>query len=339
MRATFCPSMYQRTFCCHCFVFHFADSSAFCFCSFLRFPQLFCRFCTSAHTDTSCRSRRCACCASCHCMASFFRFCTVFLFCIHGNFCSGTHEVRQQKVDICITFIGFFHGCLFDDAFQGRCTVWIILTDIRQFLIDMFQCNGNRIVALKRQYAGNHFKHSDTQRIDIALFIHIAASCLFWRKIMYRTCCIGCGCHGCGTGSTGNAEVCYLYYAVCSHQNVLGFDVPMYDMCFVCLRKGRCDLDGYINGGTGIERCFLSNGCFQRIPMNVFHNDIVDISIFAYIIHTDNVRVRKSCGRTCFRTETFNKFFIANKFFPQNFDGHITIQFLVFAAVNHRHAP
>ena len=55
---------------------------------------------------------------------------------------------------------------------------------------------------------------------------------------MYRTCCIGCGCHGCGTGSTGNAEVCYLYYAVCSHQNVLGFDAVSYTHLDVYKRQG-----------------------------------------------------------------------------------------------------
>ena len=256
-----------------------------------------------------------------------------------SHFCSGTHQVCQHQINARITFIGFFHSRFFDDAFQGRCAVGVILTDVRQFLIDMFQRNGNGIVSLERQYTCNHFKHGNAQRVNVTLFIHIAASSLFWRKIMYRSCRIGWGCHGCGTGSTGNAEVCYLYHTVCPHQNVLGLDVPMYDMGFVCLRKGRCNLNGYINGGTGIKRRFLPNGCFQRIPMNVFHNDIVDLPLLANIIHTDNVGVRKSCGRTRFRTEPFDKFLVTDKFFPQNLNGHITIQFFIFAAVNHRHAP
>ena len=202
----------------------------------------------------------------------------------------------------------------------------------------MHQGNRYRVVALERQNTCDHFKHGDTQRVNITLFIHIAASRLFRGEIMDRTSRIGCCCHsGCSCRS-GNTEVCYLQHTVCAHQNVLGFDISMYNVRFMSLTQRRCDLNCHIDGRTGIERRFFLDRLFQCIPVDIFVYDIVYIAVFANIICSYDIGMGQSCCRAGFRTETFDELFIAHKFLSQNLQRYITIQFFIFASIYHSHA-
>ena len=269
-----------------CFLrcFHCSLCRLFHFRLFLRFTQSGCRFCPSGHPH-ACRTG-CRCTNRCR-----FLFRRLFFLCGTVQLRSGTNQVCQEKINACVAFICLFHCCLADDPLQRARTVRVILADIRQLVIDMHQCNADGIVALKRQYACNHFKHRDTQRIDIAFFIHIAASCLLRGEIMHRACRICRCCHGgCGCRS-GNTKIRHLYHAVCPYQNILGLDISMYDVRLMRLTQRRGNLNCHIDSRTGIKGCFFLDCLLQCIPVDVFINDIINISVLAHIIRSYDIRM------------------------------------------------
>ncbi len=182
-----------------------------------------------------------------------------------------------------------------NDSLQRRAAVRVILPDIRQLLIDMLQRDRNGIIPLKRQPACNHFKHRNAEGIDIAFFVHITAPRLFRRKIMDRARGI-CRCrHGCRGRGSCNAEIRYFYHAICPHKDILGLDIPMYNMPFMRLRKRGRNLYCHIDGRAGVKRSFFLYRLFQRIPMNIFHNNKVYIIVRPNIIYPHDIWVGKLC--------------------------------------------
>ena len=101
----------------------------------------------------------------------------------------------------------------------------------------MHQRNGHRIVSQERNSSRQHFVQDDAQGIEIGFFIHISASGLFWRKVMYGTDDGPFLPYAADDGSVihrlGNTEVCDFGGSFLSHQHVVRFDVPMDDVIFM----------------------------------------------------------------------------------------------------------
>ena len=99
----------------------------------------------------------------------------------------------------------------------------------------MLDCDGNGGVAVKRHSSGYHLVHGDTKGIDITLIVRISAAHLLRRAVMYAS-------HNVRTDRIGrsclcNTKVGKFYFSVCGNDDVLRFDITVYNIAVVCCFK------------------------------------------------------------------------------------------------------
>ena len=63
----------------------------------------------------------------------------------------------------------------------------------------------------------------------------------------------------------------------------------MYDVCLMRLTQRRGNLNGNIDSRTGIKGGFFLDCLLQRIPVDVFVYDILNISVLAHIIRSYDI--------------------------------------------------
>ena len=124
----------------------------------------------------------------------------------------------------------------------------------------MGQGHGHRIVSAEGNPACDHFKHGDTQRIQIAPFIAVSASGLLRRDVVDRA--HHCGIHGLGGNGPGYAKIRHLHLAVHGDQHVLGLDIPVDDVLFVGSLNALGHLDGNADGLLHIQTSFFCDIAF-----------------------------------------------------------------------------
>ncbi len=187
----------------------------------------------------------------------------------------------------------------------------------------MFNGNGHRSLPVKGNPSGQHFKHRNAQRIDIAFFIAVAAPGLLGGSIMYGTHNIG------GNGIAGscfcNTEIRYLHLSFFGYNYVLGFDIPVYNMIVMRCFNAHGNLDSDANRFFYGKSCLSFNIFFQGNAFHQLHDNEVDIVFFPYIVNIDDIRMHQSRRRLRFYPELGNKIRIFRKFLFQHFHRHITV--------------
>lgn len=162
----------------------------------------------------------------------------------------------------------------------------------------MLHCNRNSRIAIERNPSGHHLIHGDTCRIDITLLITIATPCLLRRYIVYRSHCTGADCLRCCR--LCNTKIRNLYLSFFGNDNILRFDISVYDVMIVsCLNTGthlNCNTDRFL----GRKLSFFMHIFFQSDSFYQLHDHIIESSILPYIIYIDNIRVQKPCCCLCF---------------------------------------
>ena len=92
--------------------------------------------------------------------------------------------------------------------------------------------------------------------------------------------------------SSGDTKICHFYLSVSRNNNILRFNIPMYNMIVMCSLNAHAYLNGNADrlfiGQTG----FLFDIFFQRDSLYQFHHDIIDPVFFPYIIDIYNIRMR-----------------------------------------------
>ena len=63
----------------------------------------------------------------------------------------------------------------------------------------------------------------------------------------------------------------------------------MYDVCLMRLTQRRGNLNGNIDSRTGIKGCLFLDCLFQCIPVDVFINNLLNISVLAHIIRSYDI--------------------------------------------------
>ena len=165
----------------------------------------------------------------------------------------------------------------------------------------MLNCDCHCRLAVKRNPPREHFKHGDSQRINIAFFIAISAPCLFWRGIVDGSHHIGG--NGITGGCLGNTKVRHLYLPIPGDNNILRLDIPMNNMIVMGSLNSHTNL--YRNADCLFKRQprLFFNIFFERDPFHQLHYNIIDIIFFANIIHVYYIGVHQPCRRLCFRAE------------------------------------
>ncbi len=199
----------------------------------------------------------------------------------------------------------------------------------------MLDGNSHRRLSVKRNAPRQHFKHCNAKRIDIALFITVAASGLLRRCIMNGTHDVRR--NGIARCRFGNTEIRYFDFTFFGNDNILRLYVAVNDMVIMC----RFDSHGNLNGNTdrfldGQSRLFL-NIFFQGDPFHQFHDDIVDAALFPDIINIDDIRMHQTCCGLRFYSELGNKIRVFAEFLLQHLDRYETVQFMIFCFIYIRH--
>ena len=203
----------------------------------------------------------------------------------------------------------------------------------------MLNCHKYRGFSLKWEAAGKHFIEYHTRRVKIRAAIHLAAFCLLWGNVVYRTQCLLCQSCLSRTGQTGNPKICNLHASVPENQNVLGLDIPMNDTTAVGMPKGPQDLGNEMNCLPPVQRSTaLLHILLQRHTVNQFHDNIIQTIRMADIIDRDNIDVGEHGNSLRLIMEPAAKIRVFCQFWLQNLDCHQSVEPMVPALVDHSHA-
>ena len=93
--------------------------------------------------------------------------------------------------------------------------------------------------------------------------------------------------------SLGYTEVSQLCHTGTCNQNIVRFDIPMYNLIFVSQTQSRCNLANYTYGFLIIKSSLFLYHVTENFSVNEFHDNEMNISFLAYIIYSYNVRMRK----------------------------------------------
>ena len=176
----------------------------------------------------------------------------------------------------------------------------------------MLDGNRHSRLAVKRHSARKHFKHRDTQGINIALLVTVPASGLLRRSIMYRTHDIGS--NRIAGSCLGNTEIRHLHLAFFGYDNILRLNIPVDNMVIVGRLNSHRHLDGNADCLLDRKPRLFLNIFLQRNAFHKLHDDIVDTAFFSYIIDIHNIRMHKSGRRLCLYPELRHKISILAKF-------------------------
>ena len=146
---------------------------------------------------------------------------------------------------------------------------------------------------------------------------------------MHRT--HGTGSRGLGSGCLGNTKICYLYFSFSGNNNVLWFDIPVYNMIIM----GNLQSCRYLNCNTGClfdgQAAFSLNIILQSDPFHQLHHNIIDTVLITDIIYIYNIGMSKPGCCLSFLLKFLYKSVIVTEFLFQYFDCNVTVQLMIFS--------
>ena len=188
-----------------------------------------------------------------------------------------------------------------------------------------------------RQLAGEHFVHDDAERVYIASRIGSLTARLLGRNVVHRA-----------DGLTvifldiaferGNAEVCDLYHAVLEKHDILRLYIAVDDALAVRMLQSFCNLNGEIQNLGRLENAFFLQILLERYAFNELHDDIFDIVAVAYVIHRNDIRMRKHRDGLRLGTKTTAKLGVRGSFVAHYLDRVISVKSVAQSLVHIRHA-
>ena len=203
-------------------------------------------------------------------------------------------------------------------------------------LLEMLYGHDHRRLTVEGHPARHHLIHHDTQRIDITLRIAVAASGLLRGGIVYRA-------HGIcririRRDRFRDAEIRHLYLAVPGDDDILGLDIPMYDLIVVSHLQTGCHLNGDTGGLLdGQTTLFLDIG-LEGDALYQLHDDIEDILLITDIIDIDDIRMSQPCCSLSLLLKFADEILILHEFILQHLYRHKAVQLMILSLEDLRHA-
>lgn len=143
---------------------------------------------------------------------------------------------------------------------------------------------------------------------------------------------------GMGARGTGQAEVGDFDFTGIGEQHVGRFHVPVDDALAV---RGAETAANLLKDAEGLARCktpaFLYD-LFEIAPANIFHHEVHQIVAHVVISDGDHIRMGDIRGDDSFRFESFTNRGLAGEVVIQDLHDNGSVQALVHAAVDPRHA-
>jgi len=156
------------------------------------------------------------------------------------------------------------------------------------------RADSDRGIAVERPNAGRHLVKNDTQREQVGTAVLRITENLFRRQI-------GRSSHQISAArdlrrKAGNAEVAKLYLTFRGHQNIGGFHVAMNDLGAMGLAECGGEVARPHRNTCKRQRALFENG-FQRVPLDIFHNEIRRaLFVRADIVEGNDVGMREAAN-------------------------------------------
>ena len=255
---------------------------------------------------------------------------------ISVGFIEGTAKVSREFLHILVAAVRALFTALEHDLLHTAGKVRDQFPGRGKGILDMLKGNSHGGLPVKGHAARQHLIQSDAQRIDIALFVTVAAPCLLRRSIVDRPHDIGCD--RVAGGGLGDAEVRHLDLALLGNNDILRFDIPVDDVVAVGCRQSHRDLDGDRHGLARYKPFFFLNIALERDPVDQLHDDVVGAFFLAHIIDIDNIRVHQTGSRLCFHAEFGYKRRVLGKLLFEHLDSHHAVEPVVLCLIYIGHA-
>ena len=193
--------------------------------------------------------------------------------------------------------------------------------------IDVLDGHGHGGVPLKGQPPGDHLIQHHAGGVQIAAGIDVATPGLLRGDIVDGAQgLLGQGAVSAG-GHPGDAKVGHLHAAVPQHHHVVGLDVPVDDAPAVGVAQGLHDLGDEVQGLTPVQLTPLFlHILFQGDPVDELHDDVLNVSGAADIIHRHDVGVRQHGHGLGLVVEAAAELGVLGQVLPQDLHRHQPVQ-------------
>ena len=154
----------------------------------------------------------------------------------------------------------------------------------------MHECDCYCILSIKRNLSSCHLINSNSQRINIASFVCVAAPCLLRRKVAHRS-------HRTGRNRiipsccSGNSKICHFYRTTIWYQNILRLNISVNNVMFMRCLQSACNLNCKVYSLSGTESSVTSDISFESHAFCKFHYDIMYTLFISRIINIYDIRV------------------------------------------------
>ena len=245
-------------------------------------------------------------------------------------------QIRNQLRHVGIPAVRTLFRTFQNDMLQAYGNIRRIDPGRHNILLQMLHRHDHCRLSVKRHTSGHHLIHDDTQRIDIALGITVAASGLLRRRVVHGT--HGVRRVGIGRYRLCDSKICHFYFPLTGNNDVLRLDIPVYDLIVVRnLQTGR-----HLNGNAGSffyrQPAFFLNISLQGDAFHQLHHNIIDVLLITHIIHIYNIRMSQGGSRLGLLLKLADKISVLYKLILQNLHRHKTVQLMILSLKDLCHA-
>ena len=241
------------------------------------------------------------------------------------------HHLRHGVVATIHTLLGTFQDNLLQAVGNLR-----VLAGRLHLLLKMLDGNGHCALPVKGNPARNHLIHGDTQRIDIALGVTVAAPHLLGRAVVHGAHHIGAD--GIGRGSSGNTEIRKLHLSVYGNDNILGLHIPMDDAAVVGGLQSQRHLDSDAGGLADTQLALSGDVILQGDSFHQLHDNIVNSIVLPHIVHINDIGMGEAGRRLGLPLELVHKVCISAELSLHNLESHHTVQLVILGLIDISHA-
>ena len=237
-------------------------------------------------------------------------------------------EVRRKLLHVLVAPVRALLTTFENDLVNAVRNFGIELSGRRHRFLNVLDRDRDRRITVKRHLSGQHFIERNAQRINIALLVAETSARLFRGSVMDRPHDIG-GDRITG-GRLGDSEISDLHLALAGDDDVLGLDVPVYDMVPVRRFKAHRDLQSDRHSFFIAQTSPLRYIILERDSVHKFHYDVVDSLLFAYIVNIDDIGMHEACRGLCFHSEFRNEIRVLRKLLLEYLYRNIAVECMIF---------
>ena len=201
----------------------------------------------------------------------------------------------------------------------------------------MLERDRDGAVALERHGAGQHLVENDADRVEVGALVHLIALRLLRREILGGP-KNGADLRHAGVAGARDAEVHDLDVPVAVDHDVLRLDVAVDDAAAVRALDGGEQLQTDADGFVPAQAIVPADEVFERLALDVLHDDVVGPVGLAPIVDADEVRLVEAGRGLGLPAEALDEGGVVQQSLKEDLDGDAPSEGEILAQVHVGHA-